>query len=87
MVSTLILGLFTVIVGLLFFEVDPLKIIAISMITSFGVGVLAFPLIIIGVIMVRKLHLNPDNIVGPIETSVVDMLVVIIISVVIGVIA
>jgi cation transporter-like permease len=86
MVSTLILSLFTVIVGMLFFEVDPLKIITISMITSLGVGVLAFPLIIIGVIVVRKLKLNPDNIVGPIETSVVDMLVVIIISLVIGVI-
>lgn len=47
---------------------------------------IGFPLIIIGVIMVRRLKLNPDNIVGPIETSVVDMLVIIIITFVIGVI-
>ena len=86
MVSTFIFSLFTVLVGLLFFEVNPLKIILISLVTSLGVGVIGFPLIIIGVIMVRRLKLNPDNIVGPIETSVVDMLVIIIITFVIGVI-
>ena len=86
MVSTLILSVFTVLVGAVFFEINAVKIITISLLTSLGVGVIAFPLVIIGVIIVRKLKLNPDNIVGPIETSVVDMLVVILIGLIIGVI-
>lgn len=86
-VSSFFVGTFAAIVGIIFFKVEPLKLIFLCVVVSSVVGILLFPIIAGGVLLVRKMKLDPDNIVGPIETSVVDVVLILVLILTIRIIA
>jgi mgtE-like transporter len=85
--AAFLLGAIGALLGSLFVEVNYLDLISLAVLTSVMVSLVFFPLIGIIVLVLLKFKLNPDNLVGPIESSIVDVLATIFIIVAIGVIS
>jgi cation transporter-like permease len=76
----LIVGLFGGLLSELFFEGDIWKLTVLGMASMTTVSLLGNPFIALLTIVFKKLRMNPDNIVGPIQSSLIDMLAVMVIA-------
>lgn len=82
--TSIILGLSAGLLGLLFGSVGIPKLMILSVATAVVVGVILFPLMCVGVLLLRSHKINPDNIIGPIESSVVDVVATLVFIIIIG---
>lgn len=80
--SGLIIGLVGGLIGNLLFGASILTIVILSVVTATIVSLVSFPLMSIFTLLVQKANINPDNVVGPIQGSLIDILVIVTISVV-----
>lgn len=85
--AAVIVGFVGVGIALLFFDVVWYKIILLTLMTSCMVGVIVYPLVAYLVIILRKRGLNPDNLAGPIQSSVVDVAAILAIAFSVGVLS
>lgn len=76
-----IVGSFGALIGSIFFDVSWLNIVLLSVISTTVVGVVVFPIVALLVVFLRRMQLNPDNLVGPIQSSIVDVVAVLAIAV------
>lgn len=75
-----IVGLFGGVVSHFLFEGDILQLTLLGLLSMVTISLIGDPLIAALTLIVKKLKMNPDNIVGPIQSSVIDMLAIIIIA-------
>lgn len=80
-VSGLIVGVTGGLVGSVFFEADFFKIVQLTMLTMLSVCLIAFPVSSYFTLAARYARVNPDNVVGPIETGLTDFLTVLMVAV------
>lgn len=85
--SSTIVGLTGGIIGELFFESTFWKIMVLCQLAMLIVGLIAYPAMALVTYLVKKTSLDPDNIVGPVETGLTDALMVLTVSILIKVIA
>ena len=71
---SLIVGVIGGTIGLLFFNVPFWHIASLAIATMIAVGVITFPVMSLLTLIVKKIGLNPDNMIGPIETGFTDAL-------------
>lgn len=71
--ASVVLGLAAFLLGSILSDVSAKDIIMLSVLTVLSVGFVLYPLLSLLVVAFRKLKLNPDNLIGPIESSVVDV--------------
>ena len=75
-----IVGLFGGAVSALLFDGDISQLTFLGLLSMMTISLIADPLIALLTLFVKKIHMNPDNIVGPIQSSMVDMLAIIVIA-------
>ncbi len=75
-----IVGLFGGIVSHLLFDGNILQLTLLGLFSMVTISLIGDPLIAALTLLIKKLKMNPDNIVGPIQSSVIDMLAIIIIA-------
>ena len=80
-----LVGLIGGIIGSIFFEADLYMMIKLMLITMALVGIVIYPVVAILVVIVRHFKWNPDNLVGPIQSSLVDVLAIIMLAITIGI--
>lgn len=78
--SGLIVGLFGGVVSWMFFDGDILTLTALGLLSMITISLLGNPLVAILTILIKRLNMNPDNIVGPIQSSVIDILAILVIA-------
>ncbi len=66
------------------FDADFMVMLKLMLISMFLVGIVIYPVVALLVVVIRHFKWNPDNLVGPIQSSLVDILTVIVIAVVAG---
>jgi cation transporter-like permease len=76
----LVVGITGGLIGELFFASSFWKICLLGVTTMIGVGVITYPLMSLLTLFIRRLNVDPDNIIGPVETGFTDMLTVIMVS-------
>jgi cation transporter-like permease len=76
----LIVGIFGGFISFLLFDGNIVKIALLGTISMTTISLIADPVIASMTIAFKKLHMNPDNIVGPIQSSLIDMLAIIVIA-------
>ncbi len=60
------------------------KMVLLSITSLLIIGLICYPVMALFTLLVRKLNMNPDNISGPVESSVVDIVAIIVIAFVAG---
>lgn len=80
----LIVGVVGGAIGAIFFAADFGKLIALTLLSMFFIGSICFPLMALFTLLVRRLGLNPDNISGPVESSVVDVVAILVVAIIAG---
>lgn len=70
----------------LFFDASIWHVFILSELAIISCGIFGFPIIGLLCIVLRKFGLNPDDVVGPIESSVFDILTVLSLSIIAGLI-
>jgi mgtE-like transporter len=85
-VSSIFLGLFGAALATWLFDANFIEILLITIVASTIVASIGFPLIGLATIRVYRTGIDPDNVIGPIETSLFDSLTIIALLVAIGVI-
>ena len=76
----LIVGLFGGLLSEVFFEGDIWKLTVLGVSSMTTISVIGNPFIAVLTLIFKKANVNPDNIVGPIQSSLIDMLAVIVIA-------
>lgn len=64
------------------FGADFFKMILLTLLSMFLIGLVCYPFMAGFTLLVRRLGLNPDNIAGPVESSVVDIVAILIVAIV-----
>lgn len=82
--TSTIVGLSGYLVGSFFLDVHLPQMIVLSLLTTCLVAVVAFPVVTGLVLFFRARGWNPDNLVGPIQSSLVDVLAIVFIALVAG---
>jgi mgtE-like transporter len=85
--SSLLLGLISSLVTFVVFGADILKIFIAVVSVCLSVAVVGLPIVALVTYLSYKSGADPDNIVGPVETTLFDLLSVIALAVVVGVLA
>lgn len=75
-----IVGLFGGLISTLLFEGDIWQITMLGLLSMMTISLIADPIIAILTVIFKKIKINPDNIVGPIQSSLVDVIAIIIIA-------
>jgi cation transporter-like permease len=75
-----IVGLFGGVMSSLFFDGDVWQLTMLGLFSMMTVSVLGDPAIALLTVIIKKLKLNPDNLMGPIESSLVDILSILVIA-------
>lgn len=70
--------------GMVFFQADFSKIFVLALGAIILSGLIGFPIIGLLSVFFRRLKINPDDVVGPIESSIFDILTVITLVIMIG---
>ena len=83
----LIVGLTGGLIGELFFDSTFWKILVLCQSAMLFVGMVAYPIMGTATVLIKKSGLDPDNIIGPVETGFTDALMVITISFLVRVLA
>lgn len=83
----LLVGLAGGFLAMWLFDASLIKMVLLSVISMSIIGGICYPLMALFTLLVRKLNMNPDNISGPVESSVVDIVAILVIAVVAGWIA
>lgn len=78
--ASIILGLFGATLGALFFDAGFLKLLVVTIVSSISAGLVGFPLVAGATWLAYKRGVDPDNFIGPIETSVFDTLTVLMVT-------
>jgi cation transporter-like permease len=71
---SLIVGAIGGSIGILFFNVPFWHVATLAIATMIAVGMISFPVMSLLTMFVRKLGVDPDNMIGPIETGFTDAL-------------
>lgn len=66
------------------FGASIVKMVLLTVVSMFIIGIICYPLMAMFTVLVRRLNMNPDNIAGPVESSVVDIVAIIVIALVAG---
>lgn len=66
------------------FDASFIKMVLLSVISMGIIGAICYPLMALFTLLIRRLNMNPDNISGPVESSVVDIVAILVIAVVAG---
>lgn len=83
-ISAVLLGLVAGLMASIFGQVDFIRLVLLSLTTASIVGIIIFPMMGISVVILRHYKINPNNLIGPIESSVVDVVATLIFIIVIG---
>lgn len=75
-----IVGLFGGIISSLLFDGDIWQLTMLGLFSMMTISLLGDPVIATLTVVVKKLGMNPDNIVGPIQSSMIDMLAIIVVA-------
>lgn len=84
LLSGLIVGAVGGLVGHLLFDASFEKMVILAVVSMLFICVVCFPIMIIFTLLVRKLNMNPDNVSGPVESSIVDIVAILVIAGVVG---
>ncbi len=71
-------------IGVTLFDADFVVMLKLMLISMFLVGIIIYPVVAVLVVVIRHFEWNPDNLVGPIQSSLVDILAVVVIATVAG---
>lgn len=71
-------------IGVLFFDANLLSMLELMILSMIIIGVVIYPFVALLVIIIRHFGWNPDNLVGPIQSSLVDVWGIIVIALVAG---
>ena len=71
-------------IGVLFFDSNLLSMLELMILSMIIIGVVIYPIVAMLVLIIRRFGWNPDNLVGPIQSSLVDVWGIIVIAVVAG---
>ncbi|MCE7936555.1 hypothetical protein DYH10_02095 [Candidatus Saccharibacteria bacterium CPR2] len=80
--ASLIIGLVGGLIGYLIFSASIYKLVILSVVTTSIVALINFPLMSVFTLLVQKLRINPDNVVGPVQSSVIDIVAILAVAVV-----
>lgn len=75
-----IVGLFGGIISSLFFEGDMWQLTMLGLVSMMTIIAIGDPIIATLTVVLKKNKLNPDNLMGPIESSIIDVLAIIVIA-------
>ena len=75
-----IVGLFGGIISHFLFDGDMWQLTMLGLFSMMTISVLGDPLIALLTVLTKKVGMNPDNIVGPIQSSMIDMLAIVVIA-------
>lgn len=75
-----IVGGFGAILGYIFFDADIWRLMALGIFSMATISVLTDPFIALLTVIFKQCKINPDNIVGPIQSSLVDMVAIMVIA-------
>jgi len=76
----LIIGVFGGLLSYILLDGDVVQIVKLGLLSMISISVIGNPIIAFMTIGFKKLGLNPDNIVGPIQSSIIDVLAILIIA-------
>ncbi|MCU0666998.1 MAG: magnesium transporter [Patescibacteria group bacterium] len=79
-VAGLVVALCGATIGSLLFDGEFIRIFTVAYFSILIAGLLGLPIVAIGTIKAFKIGLDPDNFIGPIETSVFDTLTVLVVT-------
>jgi cation transporter-like permease len=82
---SLIVGSIGGLIGVLFFNVPFWHIAVLAVATMTAVGLVSFPLMSLFTFLVRRTGIDPDNVVGPIETGFTDALTAFTVATIVGI--
>lgn len=75
-----IVGGFGAILGYIFFDADIWRLMALGIFSMATISILTDPFIAILTVVFKRMKINPDNIVGPIQSSLIDMVAIMVIA-------
>lgn len=75
-----IVGGFGALLGVVFFDADAWRLMALGIFSMAAISVLTDPFVALLTVLVKRLGMNPDNIVGPIQSSLIDMIAIMVIA-------
>ncbi len=75
-----IVGGFGALLGALFFDADIWRLMALGIFSMATISVLTDPFVAGLTVLFKRLNMNPDNIVGPIQSSLIDMVAIMVIA-------
>lgn len=75
-----IVGLFGGLISALLFQGDIWQLTMLGLLSMMTISIIGDPAIALLTVLVKKLGMNPDNIVGPIQSSMIDMLAIVVIA-------
>jgi|GEM_PF-3567038 len=87
LLTGLLVGIVGGVIGELYFEADLFMMVKLMLLTMLLVGVVIYPIVAALVLIFRGLKMNPDNLVGPAQSSLVDLLSVVMIALAIEILA
>ncbi|MGH7196425.1 MAG: SLC41A family transporter [Candidatus Saccharimonadales bacterium] len=68
------------VIGVLFFGAAFSKMVLLAVVSMGIIGFISYPLMALFVLLLRRLGINPDNVAGPVENSVVDMVAIVVVA-------
>jgi cation transporter-like permease len=75
-----IVGLFGGLMSSIFFDGNVLQLVGLGMLSMVTISLIGDPVIALMTIGFKKMRMNPDNIVGPIQSSIIDVLAILVIA-------
>jgi cation transporter-like permease len=75
-----IVGLFGGVVSALLFDGDIWQLTMLGLLSMLTISAVGDPTIAVLTVLTKKIGMNPDNIVGPIQSSMIDMLAIVVIA-------
>jgi cation transporter-like permease len=85
--SGLMVAVFGVVIGNFIFDVEVTKLMIMTLLAVGLIGAVMFPSIASFTLITKKLGMNPDNIVGPIQSSIIDVVAIFVIALVVSTVA
>lgn len=87
LLTGLLVGAIGGLIGEVYFKANFASMLQLMILTMTLIGVVIYPVVSVLVVVLRRFKLNPDNLVGPIQSSLVDVLSIVMIAVAIGVLS
>jgi cation transporter-like permease len=78
--SGLVVGVSGGLIGEVFFDANFWQVCVLGVAAMIGVGLIAYPTMAALTVVIRKMGVDADNIIGPVETGFTDMLTIIAVS-------